>query len=142
MLTLVFTVFAAAQGPQTRIDSGLIEGLASGNESAFLGIPFAAPPTGDRRWRPPQSPSKWQGVRPAKSFGLVCPQSDFAGMKSVDELKDIRMSEDCLYLNVWTSNLGKAQKQPVMVWSHGQQPRGTGAIHRSAPSWPRKAWCT
>ena len=76
--------------------------------TVYRGIPFAAPPVGDLRWQPPQPPIPWQGVQAADAFGPVCMQRRAA-----------LMSEDCLYLNVWTKADAADAKLPVMVWIHG-----------------------
>jgi len=96
----------------------------------FRGIPFAAPPTGDNRWRPPAQHSPRHGVQSATLFGPACPQlqgnPEFyrfvaerfgASPDVVPPLQNI--SEDCLYLNVWTESLDKEEKRPVMVWIYG-----------------------
>jgi para-nitrobenzyl esterase len=82
-----------------------------GSFHAFRGIPFAAPPVGDLRWRPPAAPASWQGVRDATTFGNRCPQIDLSGVLVGDE--------DCLTLNVFAVNPPTSSKQPVMVYFHG-----------------------
>ena len=76
--------------------------------TVYRGIPFAAPPVGDLRWKPPQPPTPWQGVRAADTFGPACVQG-----------RSALMSEDCLYLNVWTKAESSDAGLPVMVWIHG-----------------------
>src|ERR1700752_2158526 len=76
--------------------SGQVRGVIEGDVRAFRGIPYATPPLGNLRWRPPTAPPKWQGVRDAFSFGSRCPQTDFAG--------GVQGNEDCLTLNVFASN--------------------------------------
>jgi para-nitrobenzyl esterase len=94
------------------IESGLISGK-SGDVSSFFGIPYAAPPTGDLRWRPPQPPASWPGVRPAHEFGADAPQATSAKSRAG------RMDEDCLTLNIWTAAKAAGEKRPVMVWLYG-----------------------
>ena len=91
--------------------SGQVQGNLEGNLRAFRGIPFAAPPVGNLRWRPPASPASWQGVRSAVTFGNRCPQTDFNG--------GVMGDEDCLALNVYTTNPPPTSPQPVMVFFHG-----------------------
>jgi para-nitrobenzyl esterase len=91
--------------------SGAVQGVVSGDSRSFLGIPYAAPPVGNLRWRPPAPPLAWQGVRDASSFGNVCPTTDLNG--------NFLGNEDCLVLNVFTSNPPPQTKQPVMVFFHG-----------------------
>ncbi len=98
---------------------GRIEGLDQDGLSVFLGIPFAQPPVGEKRWLAPAPPEPWAGVRDAKAFGSCAIQSTIPG--AVGELIGIatgETSEDCLYLNVWTPGCD-ARKRPVMVWIHG-----------------------
>ena len=129
-----------AGAPTVTADSGTVQGEYVGadkNVAAFLGIPYAAPPVGDLRWKPPQPVKAWKGTRPARQFGPACPQPDMMGafLKSIvktlggDESLVPGLgptSEDCLSLNVWTANLHGQTKQPVMVWIHG----GAGFIGR------------
>lgn len=97
---------------------GKIEGKLSpdGQVREFLGIPYAAPPVGPLRWKPPQPAAKWHGVRPATSFGNRCIQS---GVFPDMMFRDAGQSEDCLTLNVWTPAKTKGGKLPVMVWIYG-----------------------
>jgi para-nitrobenzyl esterase len=101
-----------------------------GQMAVFRGIPFAAPPVGELRWRPPEPHAARPGQQDASAFGSACPQlqgnpewyRDVAqkfgwSPNEIPDLTDIR--EDCLFLNVWTSNLGSETPQPVMVWIHG-----------------------
>ncbi|MGH9712901.1 MAG: carboxylesterase/lipase family protein [Candidatus Acidiferrales bacterium] len=91
--------------------SGQVRGVIEGNLRAFRGIPYAAPPVGNLRWKPPAQPLSWQGIRDASAFGNVCPQINFQNQ--------LVGSEDCLVLNVFTSAPPPASKQPVMVFFHG-----------------------
>jgi len=98
--------------------AGMIEGMEQDGLYVFLGIPYAAPPVGERRWLPPQPPEAWSGVRPAHSFGAIAPQN----LGELDTLKEFHVaepqSEDCLYLNVWTPGLDDGHR-PVFFWIHG-----------------------
>ena len=91
--------------------SGQVQGAIEGNLRAFRGIPFAAPPVGDLRWRPPAPPAKWQGLRNATAFGNICPQTDHGSTPLGNE--------DCLTLNVYAINPPTSSPQPVMVFIHG-----------------------
>ena len=105
-------VSAGMNGP-VRIDSGLVQGVPARDPTiiVFKGIPYAAPPVGNLRWRPPQAAPHWSGVREADRFGPICPQpQDRSGQP---------MSEDCLSLNVWTPASSADARLPVMVWIHG-----------------------
>ena len=97
--------------PVVATAGGLLRGSTAGSTREFLGIPYAAPPVGSLRWRPPQPAAPWPGVRAATSFAPHCPQpgSPF-GVAST--------SEDCLYLNVYAP-AGGFGNRPVMVWIHG-----------------------
>ena len=101
---------------------------------AFKGIPFAAPPVGPLRWKEPQPAAKWDGVRKAEQFGSVCVQPSqlqrVPNNVSVDLPDSPKTSEDCLYLNVWTSAANATARQPVMVWIFG------GAYTEGAGSTP------
>jgi para-nitrobenzyl esterase len=118
-----FTVPAnAADGPIVRIDSGKLEGVAETGGTPiriFRGIPFAAPPVADLRWREPQPVAPWSGVRQATQFGPRCMQQPlFPDMM----FRSPAPSEDCLYLNVWTPaklNGARQRKLPVLVYVYG-----------------------
>ncbi len=114
MLTAPLAMFAA--GPQVKTESGVVEGKESGAVHAFLGIPFAAPPVGDLRWKPPVPAAKWTGVRKATEFGAYCLQGDVYGDMN---FRGVKGSEDCLFLNVWAPAKPAAAKLPVMVWIYG-----------------------
>ena len=116
----------AADGPVVRISGGQVQGVMapSGGAAVFKGIPFAQPPVGPLRWKEPQPVKAWTGVRPAADFGHTCAQAE-AGW---NKLAVSRMSEDCLYLNVWTPEWPAKGKKPVMVWVHGGGNTGGSAM--------------
>lgn len=97
--------------------SGIVKGTTDGNVESFKGIPYAAPPVKEFRWRPPQPVQPWQGVRDASEFCASCAQ---AGWGTAPGSIQAGSSEDCLYLNVWRPAGAKpGNKLPVMVWIHG-----------------------
>ena len=100
-------------GSPIRIESGLLTGVRGRDATimAYKGIPYAAPPIGDLRFRAPQPPVTWQGVRKADHFGSICPAADGRPLNT--------MSEDCLSVNVWTKAGFGNDRLPVMVWFHG-----------------------
>jgi para-nitrobenzyl esterase len=107
---------SAAPPPTVTLESGVLEGMHFGsgqNEVAFLGIPYAAPPVGDRRWKPPQPVKAWKGIRQATQYGAACPQ------RPASWFPYIGWSEDCLYLNLWTTKLSAKARLPVLVYFHG-----------------------
>jgi para-nitrobenzyl esterase len=112
---------AAAQGapvaPQVKTINGVIEGSTTNTGiRVFRGIPFAAPPVGAGRWKAPQPVKNWSGVRPATEFGSSCMQRPVFGDM---EFRSKGMSEDCLYLNIWTPAKSATDKLPVLVYFFG-----------------------
>lgn len=109
-----------------KVEGGLITGAEVEGVRSFKGIPFAAAPLGDLRWKPPQPVVAWEGVRKCDEFGPDCPQAPYPAA-SIYASPPRYQSEDCLYLNVWTA-AGSGDKRPVMVWIHGGAlTRGSGA---------------
>lgn len=105
------------------LDSGFITGVAGSTSDVrvFKGIPYAAPPVGELRWRAPEPPMPWDGARKADRFGPVCPQpapNDFYRREYFTGPQPT-FSEDCLYLNVWTAAPSASERRPVMLWIHG-----------------------
>jgi para-nitrobenzyl esterase len=98
-------------------EAGLVQGTMEGGLAVYKGIPFAAPPLGDLRWRAPQPPGAWTAVRNADKFAAACVQVPIVNrMLGMDP---VETSEDCLYLNVWTPAKSPNDRLPVMVWIYG-----------------------
>jgi para-nitrobenzyl esterase len=119
---LVVTSCSKDLADTARIDSGLISGTLDGNVRVYRGIPFAAPPVGDRRWRPPQPVAPWEGIRECIEFGSSCLYVPYpaGSLWTGPEWDDpAEQSEDCLHLNVWTAAASPEERRPVMVWIHG-----------------------
>jgi para-nitrobenzyl esterase len=110
------TCLAQEQGLLVKLDTGAVQGKMQGTIRTFLGIPYAAPPVGELRWKPPQPPASWSEVRQATNFGSHCMQGPIYGDMV---FHDPGGSEDCLTLNVWTPAKSPRAKLPVMVWIHG-----------------------
>src|SRR5262245_48003606 len=138
------TQLKAMISEQVKIDSGLVAGTASGQPSVrvFKGIPFAAPPVGENRWKAPQPVAKWEGVRKADAFGAPCAAGPAGGGRGggrgaapgaaapgaaapaaptapAAPPREPARAEDCLYLNVWTSANSPNDRRPVMMWIYG-----------------------
>jgi para-nitrobenzyl esterase len=115
ILITVFVIFAVGscitrQPAQVQVEEGLVQGTIEDGLTVFKGIPFAAPPVGDLRWRAPQPAAKWKGVRQADKFapGPIQGGNPPSGK-----------SEDCLYLNIWTPAKSARDRIPVLVWIYG-----------------------
>ena len=103
-----------------RVDGGELQGVVDDGVASFKGIPYAAPPVGELRWRPPQPPAPWTGGRPAAEFGADCMQGRFGPPPAAGAPGPPASSEDCLFLNVWRpASATSGAKLPVMVWIHG-----------------------
>ncbi len=113
---------AAIQQP-VKVKTGLIAGAVSSDSSiaVFKGIPYAAPPVGDLRWRAPRRPAAWQGVRKTDQFSASCVQNIVTERKpwTFEFMAHGEISEDCLYLNIWTPANSAAEKRPVLLWMYG-----------------------
>ncbi|UKK85327.1 carboxylesterase family protein [Sphingopyxis sp. BSN-002] len=107
---------SASAAPVVTAPAGTVEGKAVGKVAVFRGIPFAQPPVGPLRWKPPVALPAWEGVRKAQSFGAACIQPRSPGI-SIYTNPPEKMSEDCLTLNIWAPE--KTKGAPVIVWIHG-----------------------
>lgn len=111
-------VAGATPADVVTIESGQVQGTTNGDNTVrmFKGIPFAAPPVGDLRWKPPQPASAWTGVRNADKFGSACPQTNVFGDIY---FRDAQPSEDCLSLDIWVPATPAKSQLPVLVWFYG-----------------------
>lgn len=106
---------AAIANDRVTIETGAVQGSTAGAVIAFKGIPYAAPPIGELRWKPPRPVQSWREVRQATAHGADCMQEPFPG----DEAPlGVTPAEDCLYINVWRP-AAESKKLPVMVWIYG-----------------------
>src|SRR5579863_10276243 len=115
--TLVIAAsISASAAVRVRVDGGEIKGAVQNGVLAFKGVPFAAPPVGSLRWRPPQPVKPWTGIKTATKYGHDCMQKRF-----LDDAAPLRTvpSEDCLVVNVWRPVETGHKKLPVMVWIYG-----------------------
>jgi para-nitrobenzyl esterase len=115
-ITLAIAPLALAQIQSVKVKDGQLKGVVADGVASFKGIPFAAPPISDLRWKSPQPAKAWTGIRNADRYASGCMQ-DSSMVKMVGA--SVGVSEDCLYLNVWTAAKTAGEKRPVMVWIHG-----------------------
>jgi len=132
LLSLLLSTLWAAPATKVRVRGGLLEGELKEGVASFKGIPFAAPPVGNLRWRAPQPAAGWKGVRAAKEFSKSCMQTIVHELKpwTYEFMTHTEVSEDCLYLNVWTAAEPKEKaKRPVFVYIYGGAlTSGSGAV--------------
>src|SRR6266568_4158711 len=128
---LLAAIPALAAESTVRVEQGMLSGAAGSSPEVrvYKGIPYAAPPVGGLRWKAPKAPASWQGVREATQFSSTCIQQPYAE-GSIYRSAPQPVSEDCLYLNVWTAADSPKERRPVMVWIHG------GALTRGSGSTP------
>jgi para-nitrobenzyl esterase len=111
VLTLLLNGLSHAQQPSpVKVESGMVQGILENGLTVYKGIPFAAPPMGDLRWRAPQPVKNWDGIKQTTSYA----PAPFQGGNPTSG-----KSEDCLYLNIWTSAKSANEKIPVLVWIYG-----------------------
>jgi len=106
----VAPLMSVAASTTVKVEQGVLQGTKEDGLAVYRGVPFAAPPVGDLRWRAPQPAAKWDGVRPAEKFAPQCVQGSDG---------KTAMSENCLYLNVWSPAKSTSAKVPVLVWIYG-----------------------
>jgi para-nitrobenzyl esterase len=133
LIILLVALAASSSGfandePRATVSGGTIQGraLPAPGGAVFRGIPFAAPPVGDLRWREPQPVKPWTGTLKTVEYGAPCMQS--VGGNGWNREIAAASKEDCLYLNVWTSEWPPRQSRPVMLWIHGGGNSGGSAI--------------
>jgi para-nitrobenzyl esterase len=114
-LCLSLLMWGFANAGTVRIESGAIQAPAIEGLSVYKGVPFAAPPVGELRWREPRPVTRWHGVRKAEAFAPACMQR---GVSMPGEAPP-SVSEDCLYLNIWAPQVNRGATLPVLVWIHG-----------------------
>jgi para-nitrobenzyl esterase len=114
-VAITFNSFATSELPVVAVETGSLQGAVEYNMNVFKNIPYAAPPVGDLRWRPPQPAASWNGTRDASKFGNSCPQPN---LKNENKGLGLPGNEDCLKLNVFTPQK-PGKDLPVMVWIHG-----------------------
>lgn len=120
VLALSSLSWAAIKDP-VKVEQGLLAGTngSSADIRVYRGVPFAAPPVGDLRWKVPQPAASWQGVRKAAEFSNACWQTPYPAAAAIYQAMLPGLSEDCLYLNIWTPAKSAKDRLPVMVWIHG-----------------------
>jgi para-nitrobenzyl esterase len=122
-LIATFPPRSTALSGAVRVEGGLLEGVSGSTPGVrvFKGVPYAAPPVGDLRWRPPQPPAKWEGTRKAGKFSDSCVQNLARSRNpwTAEFMVQNEASEDCLCLNVWTAAKSGSERRPVLVWIHG-----------------------
>tara|TARA_Y100001951_G_scaffold25376_1_gene19507 strand:+ start:9804 stop:11345 length:1542 start_codon:yes stop_codon:yes gene_type:complete len=128
IVLLLVVAASVADARVVEIRSGSIEGTTHDGVDRYLGVPYAAPPVGERRWRAPVPAERWVGVRPAKRAAPACAQiGNFYASADESTFEQVYGSEDCLYLNVWAPE-ADGQRRPVLLFFHG----GSGIFGNAA----------
>ena len=134
LLGVILAVFpgCGVTNPVAQTTYGQVQGqVGPQGILAFKGIPYARPPVGELRWKPPQPPAPWSGTLMATQYGPVAPQT----VDALEPSSGLEQSEDCLSLNVWTPGVDE-KRRPVMVWIHGGGWRNGSSADESYEGWP------
>ena len=130
-LTLSIIMLQSCQSEDPTIittQNGKLRGVVEDEIFVWKGVPFAQPPVDELRWQAPQPLNSWEGIRDATEYGNICPSTSY-GEQSIYEIPPQEMSEDCLYLNVWSPDVTPKEKLPVFVWIHGGSLTREGGTH-------------
>ena len=129
----------AQSGTRVQVASGTLEGITRGGIGAWLGVPYAAPPVGDLRFRSPEPVTPWPGVRSAVRYGGAATQAGHLG--GATKQLSASVGEDCLYLNVFspTTALSDGVLRPVLFWIHGGRTPTAAVPCTTAPPSPSSA---
>jgi para-nitrobenzyl esterase len=128
LITLLPCIAARADQQLVRTQAGLVQGSLEEDVAVYKGVPFAAPPVGPLRWRAPQLPAPWSGIKKADRYAPACAQVSL--VNAALDIPAVPTSEDCLYLNVWTPAKSAKDRLAVMVWIYG------GGFAAGATSYP------
>ena len=126
---------AAAPGPLVATQEGIVKGSIVNGVAEFLGVPFATPPLGNLRWKPPKNHAPWAGVLTTQAYAPICAQITTLGVFA----GPANNNEDCLYLNVFTPNLDPSARLPVIFWIHGGGNSMAKLLATTAARWQRTA---
>ena len=142
-LSASYLLFAAPADPVVSVTGGQIKGRLLPGGAVFKGVPYAAPPVGERRWREPAPVPSWTGIRDAGEYGAPCAQADAGWNKNSAALA----KEDCLFLNVWAPEWPPRSGKAVMFWIHGGGNAGGSTLgagesnlHSTGRTWLATAW--
>src|SRR6185503_16931816 len=113
----IAALMSVAIAQPVKTEGGLVEGAVKDGIAIYKGIPFGAPPVGDLRWHAPVPAAPWDGIKKTDHFAPACPQDQ--SMNAFIGFPVLPLSEDCLYLNIWSPAKTHGDRLPVMVWIYG-----------------------